>query len=150
LFIAAIVAKVGAINSTYESISYNEAYGERTVCTAYKCELVSTKQADVSFVMFFEGPLAFDSKEGSDAGPFVLMRNGDYIENYNMRYGAASSKDFHHQTQKQTIGLIYFVDVAFLLIIGVQWIIVLLICKTLRRQRQADPSPLEQSSVYEE
>ena len=38
--------------------------------------------------MYYDGGVGFESISSSDNGPFTILKVNDYIEFYNLRYGA--------------------------------------------------------------
>lgn len=75
------------INSSYQNARKDPAYNELTYLTPYRFEHYSSA---AYFVLAYDAGLGFDSSSAEQHGPFTLLKTQDYIEFYNLRYGAIS------------------------------------------------------------
>lgn len=90
------------------------AYNEKTLCTAYKCEHIATHKDDsIFFLINFEGELGFDSDSAEIGGPFIMLKNEDLLEYYNLRYGAESTRS---NVDKKGVKMVYVAEAIFLVI----------------------------------
>ena len=118
LLLATMLTAVRAkIDMTYSKLTYDQTYNEKSLCTAYKCEHSAPDEKDkIYFMMYFDGPVGFDSPNAALGGPFVVLKSDNYVEYYNLRYGASSTKDYASNSLQTKLGLVYFSQAFFLVL----------------------------------
>ena len=70
----------------------------------------------IFFLINFEGELGFDSDSAELGGPFLMLKNEEILQYYNLRYGAQSTRSYSFKARK---GELVYTAEAFLLLIAV-------------------------------
>ena len=138
-----LVAKALADATAKASFSEDKTYREQTLFTPYKYEHASSEH-DLGFAFYFDGELGFESETAKIAGPYLKMKSKDFLEFYNLRYGATST----HAPSEHSLSLIYFAEVAFSVMMVLQWALLICICCELKKKRHVEsPDALDQTSL---